>query len=72
MQQLEFNRFDLDNDGTISMQSFGVCLVGYASPQDVPSYLKRAATLYGRNEAITMQDYRLFNTVMEHVRCRGE
>jgi Ca2+-binding EF-hand superfamily protein len=67
VRELEFYRLDPQRTGKISLRSFAMTLIGFASHKDVPAYAARADSLASRSETVSLKEFFDFALVIEHV-----
>jgi Ca2+-binding EF-hand superfamily protein len=63
--QLEFERFDAKGDGKITARAFGMSVIGYVDPKDLPSFIARADTLDNQKGELTFEDFVNFNKALK-------
>lgn len=63
--QLEFDRYDSKGEGKITARAFGMSVIGYVDPKDLPSFLTRVESLDNRKGELSFEDFVNFNRALK-------
>lgn len=63
--QLEFDRYDSKGEGKITARAFGMSVIGYVDPKDLPSFLARVESLDNQKDELSFEDFVNFNSALK-------